>query len=32
MDAAYLPWKTTPLETFTATEAALPLCCWDYYY
>ncbi|MFC1458992.1 RimK family alpha-L-glutamate ligase [Microvirga arabica] len=31
MDAAYLPWKTTPLETFAAAEAALPLCCWDYY-
>jgi glutathione synthase/RimK-type ligase-like ATP-grasp enzyme len=31
MDAAYLPWKTTPLETFTDTEAVLPLCCWDYY-
>lgn len=31
MDVAYLPWKTTPLETFIATEAVLPLCCWDYY-
>ena len=31
MDAAYLPWKTTPLETFTDTDAVLPLCCWDYY-
>jgi glutathione synthase/RimK-type ligase-like ATP-grasp enzyme len=31
MDAAYLPWKTTPLETFIATDAVLPLCCWDYY-
>ncbi|MDF2974288.1 MAG: glutathione synthetase [Microvirga sp.] len=31
VDAAYLPWKTTPLETFTDTEAVLPLCCWDYY-
>jgi glutathione synthase/RimK-type ligase-like ATP-grasp enzyme len=31
MDAAYLPWKTTPLETFIATDAVMPLCCWDYY-
>ena len=31
MDAAYLPWKTTPLETFIETDAVLPLCCWDYY-
>jgi len=31
MEAAYLPWKTTPLETFIATDAVLPLCCWDYY-
>ncbi|MGO4387771.1 RimK family alpha-L-glutamate ligase [Microvirga sp. 2YAF29] len=29
--ADYLPWKTTPLETFAATDAVLPLCCWDYY-
>ncbi|MEE1655775.1 hypothetical protein VB618_06175 [Microvirga sp. CF3062] len=31
MEATYLPWKTTPLETFIATDAVLPLCCWDYY-
>jgi glutathione synthase/RimK-type ligase-like ATP-grasp enzyme len=31
MEAAYLPWKTTPLATFIATDAVLPLCCWDYY-
>jgi glutathione synthase/RimK-type ligase-like ATP-grasp enzyme len=31
MEAVYLPWKTTPLETFIATDAVLPLCCWDYY-
>lgn len=31
MEAAYLPWKTTPLETFAETDAVLPLCCWDYY-
>lgn len=31
MEADYLPWKTTPLEMFAATEAVLPLCCWDYY-
>ncbi|MBJ6128040.1 ATP-grasp domain-containing protein [Microvirga splendida] len=30
-EAAYLPWKTTPLETFVAADAVLPLCCWDYY-
>jgi hypothetical protein len=29
--AEHLPWKTTPLETFAAAEAVLPLCCWDYY-
>jgi len=29
--AAHLPWKTTPLETFAAADAVLPLCCWDYY-
>ncbi len=31
-EADYLPWKTTPLETFAAADAVLPLCCWDYYY
>lgn len=31
MEAAYLPWKTTPLDTFAAADAVLPLCCWDYY-
>jgi glutathione synthase/RimK-type ligase-like ATP-grasp enzyme len=31
VEAAHLPWKTTPLETFAAAEAVLPLCCWDYY-
>lgn len=31
MDADYLPWKTTPLESFAAADAVLPLCCWDYY-
>jgi glutathione synthase/RimK-type ligase-like ATP-grasp enzyme len=31
MEAAYLPWKTTSLETFAAADAVLPLCCWDYY-
>ena len=30
-EASYLPWKTTPLETFAAADAVLPLCCWDYY-
>jgi glutathione synthase/RimK-type ligase-like ATP-grasp enzyme len=30
-EADYLPWKTTTLETFAATDAVLPLCCWDYY-
>jgi glutathione synthase/RimK-type ligase-like ATP-grasp enzyme len=30
-EAAHLPWKTTPLETFAAADAVLPLCCWDYY-
>jgi glutathione synthase/RimK-type ligase-like ATP-grasp enzyme len=30
-EADYLPWKTTPLETFAPTDAVLPLCCWDYY-
>jgi glutathione synthase/RimK-type ligase-like ATP-grasp enzyme len=30
-EAAYLPWKTTPPETFTLADAVLPLCCWDYY-
>jgi glutathione synthase/RimK-type ligase-like ATP-grasp enzyme len=31
VEAAYLPWKTTPLDTFAAAGAVLPLCCWDYY-
>ncbi|WP_052002979.1 hypothetical protein [Microvirga sp. BSC39] len=31
MEADYLPWKTTALETFIGTDAVLPLCCWDYY-
>jgi glutathione synthase/RimK-type ligase-like ATP-grasp enzyme len=31
MEAAYWPWKTTPLDTFAAADAVLPLCCWDYY-
>jgi glutathione synthase/RimK-type ligase-like ATP-grasp enzyme len=31
MEAAYLPWKRTPLDTFAAADAVLPLCCWDYY-
>ncbi|MBL0403540.1 hypothetical protein JKG68_06135 [Microvirga aerilata] len=31
MEAAYLPWKTAPLDTFAAADAVLPLCCWDYY-
>ncbi len=31
VEAAYLPWKTTPLETFASADAVLPLCCWDYY-
>ncbi len=31
MGAAYLPWKTTPLDMFAAADAVLPLCCWDYY-
>jgi glutathione synthase/RimK-type ligase-like ATP-grasp enzyme len=31
MEAAYVPWKTTPVETFIETNAVLPLCCWDYY-
>ncbi len=31
LEAAHLPWKTTPLETFAAAAAVLPLCCWDYY-
>ncbi len=31
MEAAYLPWKTTPLEIFAQADAVLPLCCWDYY-
>jgi glutathione synthase/RimK-type ligase-like ATP-grasp enzyme len=30
-EAAYLPWKTTPPDTFAAADAVLPLCCWDYY-
>jgi glutathione synthase/RimK-type ligase-like ATP-grasp enzyme len=30
-EAAYLPWKTTPLDTFASADAVLPLCCWDYY-
>ena len=30
-EAAYLPWKTTPSETFAAADVVLPLCCWDYY-
>jgi glutathione synthase/RimK-type ligase-like ATP-grasp enzyme len=30
-EAGYLPWKTTPLETFVESDAVLPLCCWDYY-
>jgi glutathione synthase/RimK-type ligase-like ATP-grasp enzyme len=30
-EADYLPWKTTPPETFAAADAILPLCCWDYY-
>ena len=30
-EAAYLPWKSTPLETFATADAVLPLCCWDYY-
>ena len=30
-EAAYLPWKTTPLETCATADAVLPLCCWDYY-
>jgi len=29
--ADHLPWKTTPLDTFAAADAVLPLCCWDYY-
>jgi len=31
VEAAYLPWKTTPLATFASADAVLPLCCWDYY-
>ena len=31
VEAAYLPWKTTALETFASADAVLPLCCWDYY-
>lgn len=30
-DADYRPWKETPLDVFAATDAVLPLCCWDYY-
>ena len=30
-EAAYLPWKTTSVQTFAAADAVLPLCCWDYY-
>lgn len=29
--AAYRPWKTTPVDIFAASDAVLPLCCWDYY-
>jgi len=29
--AEHRPWKTTPLATFAAADAVLPLCCWDYY-
>ncbi|MCG7392706.1 hypothetical protein MHY87_07300 [Microvirga sp. ACRRW] len=29
--ADFVPWKTTDLDVFTATDAVLPLCCWDYY-
>lgn len=31
MEADHRPWKTTPLATFAAADAVLPLCCWDYY-
>lgn len=31
VEAAYLPWKTTPLDAFAEADAVLPLCCWDYY-
>ncbi|MEZ0168882.1 RimK family alpha-L-glutamate ligase [Microvirga sp. TS319] len=30
-DVAYRPWRTTPLSTFAAAHAVLPLCCWDYH-
>jgi glutathione synthase/RimK-type ligase-like ATP-grasp enzyme len=31
IEAAHRPWKTTPVQTFAAADAVLPLCCWDYY-
>lgn len=31
IEADHRPWKTTPLATFAAADAVLPLCCWDYY-